>query len=229
DSPYLGNRPDLYLHVDVVLREPVLRDVGREAPHITLHPRQRRRRRLLHDVAELAGYLQSPLDRICGRLDEEDVAADRRPGEPGRDTGVVGAPAGLGEEAALAEHLAHVLRPDRLLPVARPLGVLARHLAADRTDLALQAAHAGLARVALDDQPQRLLGYLDLAAGEPVPLDLAGHQVPLGDLQLLLLGVAGHRVGGARVADRADDRARDGADVGPAVAADLRLVAHAAD
>ena len=43
--------------------------------------------------------------RDRGRLDEEDLTADRRPGEPGRDTGVLRPAALLGEETSLAEQL----------------------------------------------------------------------------------------------------------------------------
>jgi hypothetical protein len=181
------------------------------------------------------------------------------------------------------------------------LGVVARDLAAHRADLALEVAHAGLARVALDDRAQRLVGEVGLALGQPVALDLARHEVAPRDLELLLGGVARQlddlhavaqrprdrvelvrgadeedvreverqvhvvvaegrvllgvehlehrarrvalearahlvdlvdhqdRVVRAAVADRADDRPGQRADVGAPVAADLRLVAHAAD
>ena len=56
-------------------------------------------RRLLHDVAQLAGERQALLAGHLRRLDEEDVAAVRRPGEAGRDAGLVAALGDLGEEA----------------------------------------------------------------------------------------------------------------------------------
>ena len=49
-----------------------------------------------------------------------------------------------------AEVLLEVGRGHRRRPLA-VLGVVARHLAADARDLALEPAHAGLARVAVDD------------------------------------------------------------------------------
>ena len=68
---------------------------------------------------------------------------------------------------------------------------LARDLAADRVDLALEAADARFARVALDDRGVRLVQECDVLGGEAVPLDRLGAEEPLGDLDLLLLGVAG--------------------------------------
>src|SRR5881628_1192122 len=49
---------------------------------VRAHPGERRLRRLLHDVAELAGQCQRALALHPRRLDEEDVAARRGPGEP---------------------------------------------------------------------------------------------------------------------------------------------------
>ena len=51
-----------------------------------------------------------------GRLDEQHLAADRRPGEPGGDARDLGPPAGLGEDPAAAEQLARALRGDRRAP-----------------------------------------------------------------------------------------------------------------
>ena len=205
------------------------------------------------------------------------------------------------EEAPLAEQLARPLGRDPDLALRLALGDLAGDLAADRADLALQVADAGLARVLLDDRVERRIGELDLRGLQPVGLELARDQVPLGDVELLLDGVAGelddlhpvlerrrdrvedvrrrdeedlgeverqvevvvaegrvlrrvehleHRAGGvaaevgahlvdlvdhedgvpgAGVAEGADDRPGQGADVGAAVAADLGLVADAAD
>ena len=66
-----------------------------------------------------------------------------------------GAPARLGEEPALAEQLADPRLGDRELALQRALGDLPRDLAADGADLALEVAHARLARVVGDDRPQR--------------------------------------------------------------------------
>ena len=82
DGPSLGIAARRNVDVDVGLLEEVLLEtqpLGARADE-----RQRRLRRLLHDVAELAGQHQLPLAVHLGRLDEQDVAAHRRPREPGR-------------------------------------------------------------------------------------------------------------------------------------------------
>src|SRR5437660_539119 len=42
---------------------------------------------LLHDLAELTGQDQLPISRDPGRFDKENVATDRRPGEPRGNAG----------------------------------------------------------------------------------------------------------------------------------------------
>ena len=205
----------------------------------------------------------------------------------------------LGLESLLFQMRAHQLRRHHHMG---PLLAddLDDALAADRADLALQVAHAGLARVVLNDLAHGVVGEGHLLVLETVGLELPRDQVTLGDLQLFVFGVAverddlhavaqgrrdglqlvgrgdeddvaqvevhvqvvvakgvvlgrvehfqqgaagvpapvradlvdlvqhEHRVAGARALDGLDDAARHGADVGPAVAADLGLVAHAA-
>ena len=98
------------------------------------------------------------LARHRGGLDEEHVAADGRPGQAVATPGWRRAALGLREEARRPEQLAHARlgdrRPRRGLPLRR-LRDLARDLAAHGADLALEVAHAGLARVVADDRPQR--------------------------------------------------------------------------
>src|SRR6185437_2047010 len=100
-------------------------------------------------------------------------------------------PPALDEELPLAERRANTRLRDRHLALHRPLGHLPGHLAADRSDLALELTHPGLARVVGDDHPQRRIAERDAAAREPVALHLARDQVSTSDLQLLFLGVAG--------------------------------------
>ena len=94
-------------------------------------------------------------------------------------------------EARPAEQLAHPRAGHGDLAAERALGDLARDLPADGADLALQVAHARLARVVGDDRLQAGVGERDLRALQPGALDLARDEIALGDLQLLLLGVAG--------------------------------------
>ena len=64
---------------------------------------ERRLRALLHHVAELAGEDQPAAAGHAGALDEQDVAAGRRPGKPGRHAGHARAHRHLALEAAAAE------------------------------------------------------------------------------------------------------------------------------
>src|SRR6266540_5231370 len=163
------------MEVKVVLREPLLRDVAGTWIARTrcvlavqaAHVRQRRCGGLLHHVAELARDLELAVAGIGDRLDEQHVAAEGRPGEAGRHAGLARAPPHLGLEARLTEQVRDRLRADGPLRAARALGELARHLAADRADLALERAHAGLARVAVDDPVERRLRDLYLRPPKP--------------------------------------------------------------
>jgi hypothetical protein len=64
-------------------------------------------------------------------------------------------------------------------------------LARELGDLALEIAHARLAGVAADDLLQGRILELPLARLQAMVLALVGDQVALGDLDLLVLGVAG--------------------------------------
>src|SRR6185312_2765226 len=86
------------------------------------------------------------------------------------------------------------------------LGDPPRDLAADRADLALEPADAGLARVLGDDDLERGVAERDLARPQAVALDLSRHEVAARDLQLLRLRVAGELDRLHAVAQRARDR-----------------------
>src|SRR5665647_2281962 len=77
DGPSAGRN----MHVDIDAFE-----AGRRNPQCVgarLHKRQRGLGTFLHHVAELAGQDQAAAARHTGRLDEQDVAAHRRPGQSG--------------------------------------------------------------------------------------------------------------------------------------------------
>src|SRR4051794_14353770 len=205
--PVLRGGPGGHVDVDVVLGEPVLPEPRRDLVVVAANVRERCLRRLLHHVAELAGDRQLALARHRGRLDKEHVAADRRPREAGRDPRLLRAALGVGVEARAAEQLAGAVRPDAHPPrLAVALRDLPRDLPAYRADLALERAHARLARVVRDDHPQRAVGDRKPRLLQPVALDLAGHEVALGDLELLLLGVARELDDLHAVAQRPGDR-----------------------
>ena len=64
-------------------------------------------------------------------------------------------------------------------------------LSAQLLNLPLQQTHAGFPGVAADHQPQRAVTDAQLLGRKAVGLELLGDQVALGDLHLLLVGVAG--------------------------------------
>ena len=141
--------------------------VDAELSGAALDQGQRRLRALAHHVAELAGQDQRALSGRAGGLDEEDVAADRRPGEPGRDAGHAGAHRDLVFEAGLAEHRGEILRGDDD-PVGAAFGDLDRGIAQCLADFALQIANAGLAGIAADDQPERFGSISACSAVSPL-------------------------------------------------------------
>ena len=67
----------------------------------------------------------------------------------------------------------------------------ARGLARQRGDFALQLAHAGFARVFLDQLAQRGLGEFHFLPREAMLLNLARHEITFGNLQFFGFGVAG--------------------------------------
>ena len=157
---------------------------------VRAHPRECGLRGLLHDLSELAGHFQPSLTGVGGRFDEEDVAADGGHGEPGRDAGLGGPLANLAGEAARPEPLA---RPGLVdADLVRPaLCDTAGRLSAERGELPLEVADAGLPRVLADDESQGTVAELHLRALEPVGLELLGDEVLARDPELLLLRVAG--------------------------------------
>ena len=75
-----------------------------------------------------------------------------------------------------------VARRSRIGPLS-PFGDAHGGVAQRLADLALEAAHAGLAGVALDDVAERVVADLDLPRLEAVRLQLAPHQVAARDLR----------------------------------------------
>ena len=180
--------------MDVDIRR--LPEVGRDAELVGVraHPRERRLHRLFHDVPELAGQRERAGSLHPRRLDEQDVASGRGPGQPDRDARLARPLLGLLElEARHAEE-----RRDQIgrhaHRLAAPLGPAPRDLPAHAGDLALEIPHAGLTRVPAGQQAQSLGRELDVHHRlETVLAGLLGHEVPLRDGDLLLLGVPGQR------------------------------------
>ncbi len=72
-----------------------------------------------------------------------------------------------------------------------PLGQLPHHLAQHPADVALQVAHARLAGVVVDDGAQRGVFHRHFFGAQAVRLHLASDEVALGDVDFLVLDVAG--------------------------------------
>ena len=139
--------------MDVGLREEVFVDgvVFRSAPN----PTERRLSRFLHDIAQLPGEHEALIAGHPSSLEEQDVAARRRPGETCRHTGLFQPLRYLDEVLGLAQIDAYALSRyvHRVLRLG-PLGDAGRNLAADRPDFPLEVAHAGLSRVVPHDAPE---------------------------------------------------------------------------
>ena len=187
-GPVLGNRALGQVHVDVGARVEVAVDAERRRPRADVADGGLGG--LLHDVAELAGKHQLALARHDGHLGDQEIAAVRGHGQAVGHADLVGrlllAHAVAGRPQVLDQALGRDL-PGRHAPVGQ---VLARDLAADRGDLALEAAHAGLLGVALDEGAQGFFGQADVQLAEAVLALLLGDEVLTGDGQLLELGVA---------------------------------------
>jgi hypothetical protein len=96
------------------------------------------------------------------------------------------------EELLASERVADAVYVDLTgaLSCALPEAILRGGLAQQLAELALEVAHARLARVLGDDRAQHLVGDLDLVLAQTVAVALARPQVALGDRELLLGGVA---------------------------------------
>ena len=174
------------MDVEVALGQYVLGNP--QAVRVRLGIRQRRPGGLLHHVAELAGQDQLAFPPHDAGFDKHDVAAHGCVIHPGSDADLVLARLALGVDRGAAEQVVHVRRGDGdTLHLTRRDS--AGHLAGKFADPPLQLAHARLARIARDDRADGLVGDGQLLGAEALLAHLAGHQVALGDLQLLPLGV----------------------------------------
>ena len=277
-------------------------ELGQELGRVAAQQRERRLRRLAHDVAELAGDRQLAVAGHRRRLDEQDLAADRGPGEPGRDAGAAGPAPRLREVRAGGRAARGRASPRPSVRPVEPPSAIRRASLRQTVPIWRSRLRTPASRV-YSSMIARSAASVNAAWRrlQPVLADLPRDQVAAGDVELLVDRVAGeldhlhpvaqrrrdrvehvrggdeddlgevevevevvvaegvvlgrvedleHRAGriaaevgahlvdlvdhedgvaGAGVAERADDRARHRADVGAAVAADLRLVADAAD
>ena len=119
--------------------------------------------RLLHHLAELPRENQLARAAHHARLNEEQLPAHRRPRQPHRDAATVETALGLAAVARRAEDGGQVVRSECERREAAALGFARRRVshgevAADRGDLALEVAHASLARVPFGECFERGVG-----------------------------------------------------------------------
>src|SRR5581483_1219578 len=181
-----GNRAGRHVHVDVAAFENFR--LQTETARAILYQRQRRLGALLHDIAELPGEDQVALARYARRLDEENIAADRRPGEAGRDAGDARALRHLTFEALGPEDRVQIAGIDADL-VRRPFGDAHRDVTKHAADFALEITHAGFAGIVADDGPQRLVGDFALLGFQAVRFELPAYEIAACDLELFFLGI----------------------------------------
>ncbi len=147
-------------------------------------------RRLLHHVLHVPGENDLAPAGHLGAFDEENVAAGGVPGEAGGDAGQGDALGHLGAVQVGAEHALEEGQVDRVAHVFA-LGDAHRGAAADGGDLPLEAAHAGLAGVVVDDVGDAGRAEAEALVGQAVLLELLGHQKVARDGDLLGASVAG--------------------------------------
>src|SRR6516225_9221717 len=179
-----------YVDVNVLFAEEVRIDPV--ALRICTGPGQRRRHRLLHHFTEVARHRKLLASAHAARFDEDDVAADGGPDKPNRHTGFLDTFLDFlfGAELRHAQEFANHFRgDDHLLGLA--FGHAASLLAHRGGDFALEVAHAGFTRIAVDDFLQssvrelKLLAFLDSVFG-----GLLRDQVLARNVDLLFAGVA---------------------------------------
>ena len=163
-------------------------DFGADRPHIT----GGRINRFLHHIAQLARGFHAALARQAQRLNRQQLAPDRSPGESGDNPHLI---LGLGQTIAKAFHakVAFQLVEGHFDHLGFCLDDLGHGLAGKFGQLALEVTDAGFAGVGADDFLQRGIvnGKLTLAQG--MVLDLLGDQVLLGNLAFFIFSVARKR------------------------------------
>ncbi len=187
-GPSLGTAPCGNVDVDVALGE----EFGIDAEALGAGADQAigGRRGFFHDVADLAGQRDLTLAGHAGGFDEEDFAADGGVGHAGGDAGDAGSAGQFRIEFSGAQDLGHAVFGDGE-SIGFAFDDLGGDRAGDRSDLPFQVSHAGFAGVALDDPAQGRILELYFFRRYAVGVQLAGHEIRAGDVQLVAVGVAG--------------------------------------
>ena len=149
-------------------------------------------RRLLHHAAQLAGEDHVVVTRRKERrLDEQDVASRFRPRQAGCHAGPRHAERHLVVESRRAKIIGDGIGANGCLPVAASADAMrAAIFLTTAPMLTFEAADAGLARVVHDDSHDRVIVERHRRCRQRVFLELARHEIPLRDVELLFGGVA---------------------------------------
>ena len=146
-------------------------------------------RRLLHDVAEVAGQLELARAVEHGNFDIEHFPADGRPRKAAHETDLVLRVNVLRLKARGAEIVGHAAGAQLHALALAECDALGR-LAADGGKVPFKHAHAGFARIERDDLTDGIVAHAQLRRLEAVLFALLGQQVLLCDLQLFLVRIA---------------------------------------
>src|SRR5687767_1893924 len=180
------------MDMDVEILEDLLVDA--QFFRTRLGEREGRLGRFLHHLAELAREHQLALASCLYGLDEQDVASDGGPGEPGHGADLVLFQGAFAENARHAEVFADIFGRDAdRFEFRFQFSLLPGHLAADLSYLALEVPQAGFLGVLADDLRYGLSVETYVVLSEAVFFDLLRDEAPFSDLKLFFFGVAGQR------------------------------------
>src|SRR5207249_4091395 len=139
---------------------------------------------------ELTGQHEIAAPRHDAGLDVHDVAAGGRVEHPRRDARRFALEPSLRMHARAAEKRAYVDERLQVNALRAVLDDAERALSRERADRTFELTHAGLVRVPRDDAAERAVVDREVLSAEPALAHLPRDEVPLRDLELLLLRVA---------------------------------------
>src|SRR5205807_1825652 len=142
-------------------------------------------RRLLHDIAKLAGKSEFPLAIDHGRFGAEDGAANLGPGKARNQADFALLVRQRVAELDHSEEFARVFRVDDNVVAFTFLDDFPGYLAADVPDLAFQIADARFPSVRTDQRGNGVITELQILFRETCLQQLLFHQKLFGDFDLL--------------------------------------------
>ncbi|EGE55682.1 hypothetical protein RHECNPAF_890098 [Rhizobium etli CNPAF512] len=184
----LRRRAFRHVHVDVVLFEHRRLDAEIDGARADIGGRCRDR--FLHHVLQIAGDRHAALARHHHAFDGQQFAADFRPGQAGDDADLILALGFAVAEAGDAQVIGDV-GGRHVNGLRLALDDLGDRLAGELHQFAFEAADTGFTGILLADRHQGVVADREFLRLQCMFLDGLRQQVPLGDLALFILGVAG--------------------------------------